>query len=275
MHVGTRLPISLAKKIQKLHNRHRVSNRGWAINSSFANSTPFNFDYAAYDKYSYADMWRMNVELHDAMNEYWNDTVGDDAAQDAFGLWVIQSWGGIRKHKDETLKRYLYEAKNFISIDGKDGIASYSKLMAAKDCDRFFILDARVAVALNVLQLEYFGGHRYFFDVLSTQNKEISSFNKIYKRTQYEAIGYRVFDGDMYSFFNALILKMADYLGVRGIEVEMMLFDNATNIISDLDAIAQKYKDNEKYWQWRLSDWDKRKKKRHTERLKAEGYNLA
>ena len=43
--------------------------------------------------------------------------------------------------------------------------------MAVKDCEKFFILDADVAVALNVLQLDYFGGHRYFFDVLGTQNK--------------------------------------------------------------------------------------------------------
>jgi hypothetical protein len=67
---------------------------------------------------------------------------------------------------------------------------------------------------------------------------------------------------------------MADYLGVRGIEVEMMLFDNAENIIADLDAVAHKYEKNKEYWQWRLNDWDMRKKKRHTERLKAEGWNI-
>ena len=72
MHVGTRLPISLAKKIQRLHRRNRTTNRGWAINNGFASSTPFEFDYGAYDKDSYADMWRMNIELHDAMNSYWN-----------------------------------------------------------------------------------------------------------------------------------------------------------------------------------------------------------
>jgi hypothetical protein len=44
--VGTRLPVSLAK----LHKHHQTSNRGWAINNGFANSTPFEFDYAAYDK---------------------------------------------------------------------------------------------------------------------------------------------------------------------------------------------------------------------------------
>jgi hypothetical protein len=275
MNVGTRLPISLAKKLSKLHNRHYTSNRGWAIKNGFANSTPFEFDYDAYDKRSYTDMWRRNIELHDAMNSYWNETVDNDAAQDAFGLWVIQSWGGIRKHKDKTLERYFYEAKNFSTIDGKEGVSSYSKLMAAKNCDKFFILDARVAVALNVLQLEYFAGHRYFFDVLGTQNKKITAFNQIYKRKQYEAIGYRVFEGDMYSFFNALILKMAEYLGVRGIEVEMMLFDNAENIIADLDTIEQKYANNNEYWQRRLSDLDKRKKKRTTERLKSAGYNLA
>ena len=68
---------------------------------------------------------------------------------------------------------------------------------------------------------------------------------------------------------------MADYLGVRGIEVEMMLFDNATNIIADLDAVEQKYAKNKEYWQWRLNDWQKRRNKRHTERLNAEGHNLA
>ena len=62
MTVGTRLPVSLAKKIAKLHKRHNTSNRGWAINNGFANSTPFEFDYAAYDKDSYDDTWRMNVE---------------------------------------------------------------------------------------------------------------------------------------------------------------------------------------------------------------------
>ena len=79
MQVGTRLPISLAKKIYKSHKRHHTSNRGWAINNGFASSTPFEFDYAVYDKDSYADMWRMNVELHDAMNEYWNDSIGDES----------------------------------------------------------------------------------------------------------------------------------------------------------------------------------------------------
>ena len=74
---------------------------------------------------------------------------------------MIQSWGGIRKHKEQTLENYFYKVKNFNTIDGKEGVASYSKLMAAKNCEKFFILDARVAVALNVLQLEYFGGHRY------------------------------------------------------------------------------------------------------------------
>lgn len=54
MHVGTRLPIALAKRIEKLHRHHHTSNRGWAINNGFASSTPFEFDYAAYDKDSYA-----------------------------------------------------------------------------------------------------------------------------------------------------------------------------------------------------------------------------
>jgi hypothetical protein len=54
----------------------------------------------------------------------------------------------------------------------------------------------------------------------------------------------------------------------------MMLFDNAINIISDMDAIAESYVKNEKYWAWRLADWQKRRNKRHTERLNSEGHNL-
>ena len=69
MTVGTRLPISLAKKAIKLHQRHNTSNRGGAINNGFENSTPFEFEYPSYDKDNYAEIWRMNVELHDAMND--------------------------------------------------------------------------------------------------------------------------------------------------------------------------------------------------------------
>ena len=200
MTVGTRLPISLSKKTIRLHKRLQTLNRGWSINNGLANSTPFEFDYVAYNKDSYDDMWLMNVQLHNAMNDYWNATVGDDAAQDPFGLWVIQSCDGIREHKEDTLKKYLYEAKNFNSIDGKNRVASYSKLMAVKDCEKFSILDGYVAVALKVLQLDYFGGHRYFFDVLGTMNNKISAFNKVYKRKQHEAIRYVPFEGDRYSF---------------------------------------------------------------------------
>jgi integrase len=67
-------------------------------------------------------MWRMNVELNSAINDYWNATVVDDEAQDASGLWVTQCWDGIREHKEDTLKKYLYEEKNFNSIDGKNKV---------------------------------------------------------------------------------------------------------------------------------------------------------
>ena len=70
----------------------------------------------------------MNVELNNAINDYWNVTLGDDEAQDAFGLWVIQSWDGIREHKEDTPKKYLYEEKNFNSIDGKNRVASWHSI---------------------------------------------------------------------------------------------------------------------------------------------------
>ena len=50
MTVGTRLLISLAKKTIRLHKRYSTLKRGWAINNSRANSSLFEFEYAAYDK---------------------------------------------------------------------------------------------------------------------------------------------------------------------------------------------------------------------------------
>jgi hypothetical protein len=144
--------------------------------------------------------------------------------------------------------------------------------MAAKDCNKNFILDARVAVALNVLQLEYFAGTRYFFDVTLTQNKIISKFNRKYKSAQYTAIGYKPLAANIYSFYKELILKMAKYLGVRGIEVEMMLFDNAENIIADMDVIEVKYQQNVDYWQRHTAAVKERRIKKATEWARSKGY---
>lgn len=266
--VSKRLAVSLAKKLHKTHKGNKHSNRGWSVGRNFASTTPFLFDYKLYDPTSYDEMWQMNIDLRKAMTDHWLEIVDDEDAQAELSVWVIRDWGGIRSNNKRSLDKHVYEARNFSRTYGKKGVASYSKLLSAKNYEKNFILDARVAVALNVLQLEYFGGHRYFFDVLATQNKDIATFNKKYSSKKYIDVGFVGLDEEIYIFYNELILMMAEYLNLRGIEVEMMLFDNAINIISDTDEIDNLYQQNKTYWSKRLEDWKLRKIRKTERRLR-------
>lgn len=74
--------------------------------------------------------------------------------------WYIATWGGVRGNKAETMQEYVALAKRvlgghdiapWIEAQGMQGIASWSKALSLVDPARFAILDARVAISLNVL----------------------------------------------------------------------------------------------------------------------------
>lgn len=259
----------LAVQIAKIHEKNKKSNRGWLL-KPWTSTIPFQFDFSIYNQSNYDSMWQMNIDLHDAMNEYWSEIKHDTPKLNEFATWVVKDWGGIAGNDEDTIQEYC--AKSFTPwlLIRNDGVASYSKILSAKDRKRFFILDGRVAATLNVLQLLFPRGRKLYFDLADSTNQNVKNFNAQYKKTHFKNIGYEVSNRDIYAKYNDIIIIMSRELRISGIEVEMMLFDNAVSIVSNTGKIDDLFRRNIVVRRRRaLKDREKT-----ADRLKSQGYNV-
>lgn len=257
---------ALAERLQSFHETSKPNNKWWKI-EGWRTTTPFYFDYYSYNASNYDSMWQMNIDLHDAMGEYWLQIEHDPKKVFQYATWIVKKWGGIQRPYASTIQSYCDRILRFERLDGHKGVASYSKILSAKNRRRYFILDARVAASLNILQLDFMDGYRQYFDVEDGQNKAINKFNAMFPFAKFQNIGYRRYNKKVYSMYNDVIFLMAKHLRVSGIEVEMMLFSNA-----DLLVPSKKAADA-----WFAKNTQDRKRKRHAQfqeteqRLKASG----
>lgn len=238
MTLDTDLWSSLADKLQAFHQANKPHNKGWSV-GAWSATTPFYFDYSFYNHADYDSMWSMNIDLHDAMGQYWQSIEGDQQRLISFAKWIVVEWGAISGNNESTLAGYCASIAQLTPLDGRDGVASYSKILSAKNRYRYFILDSRVAFSLNVLQLSHLEGAKIYFDIVDGRNVAIRKFNKKFPFREFKKIGFVRKNASVYSTYNKIVLLMAQHLKVSGIEVEMMLFANADHLVlSDTDAQA-------------------------------------
>jgi len=135
--------------------------------------------------YDIADSQLQNVQLRTLLREPLRST--DVKKRNAAIKWVVYDWGNIppKSEGDEDrlykmcaeLKDYGDEdVKQFIVKNKIDRIASWSKVLAFADSDKYAIFDARVAMSLNAL-LEEVNFKRKFFMPPSISKP----LNKIFK----------------------------------------------------------------------------------------------
>jgi hypothetical protein len=258
---------ALAERLQSFHETSKPNNKWWGI-GSWSATTPFQFNYNAYNASNYDSMWQMNIDLHDAMGEYWEQIKHDPEKVFKYALWIVEEWGAIHSNLPSTIQSYCDRILRFEKLEKHDGVASYSKILSAVNRRRYFILDARVAASLNILQLDFMDGTRQYFHVTTGQNKAIKKFNAIFPFAEFKKIGYRRYNKKVYSMYNDVIFLMAKHLGLSGIEVEMMLFSNADLLLPSNKAADALFTENT----------EDRKRKRHAQfqeteqRLKALGF---
>lgn len=102
------------------------------------------------------------------MQESWSKS--DLQQREELALYVIKEWGGIKGNSRESIKRYSELDPDKVNLPYK-GVASYSKVLGIIDPLRFAILDARVVVSLNALQLIEDSKNGIFFPYLEGRNK--------------------------------------------------------------------------------------------------------
>jgi hypothetical protein len=87
---------------------------------------------------------------------------------------VVSKWGGINRNSKNTLKRYVQELDIEEKLIPFPGIASRSKILPIAFPKRYIILDARVAIALNAVQLLEPTDHGQLFPYLASRNASLS-----------------------------------------------------------------------------------------------------
>ena len=95
--------------------------------------------------------YEANVQLKTFFNKKWAASTSDEERIKLSKIIVVD-FGGVKGNKPETLQRYVREiAKNEPSTP-LAGVASYSKIFAMVDGEKYAIYDARVAACLNAVQ---------------------------------------------------------------------------------------------------------------------------
>jgi hypothetical protein len=146
--------------------------------------------------------------------------------------WVVKQWGRVKKNKPETFDVYLAMVGQHPGARTPwRGVASYSKILAVYDPKQYAIFDARVASALNAVQMFDEGNLTVRFPIPNGQNEAIKRFaNKIGKTDA----ALEIEKAQAYSEYLRLIKAVSDNLKCELYTIEMLLFSLATRLARKL-----------------------------------------
>ena len=139
-----------------------------------------------------ATSYDKNIDLKVQLARLW--TRSDLVTRQRIARYYVVDWGGVKRNSEAKLNGYVDAAVASV-VPPLPGIASWSKVLAAADPSQHAIFDARVSLALNVLQLGAGHGMQVLFPALPGQNKSISTAAT---RLQAQALaaGWRRLQGD-------------------------------------------------------------------------------
>lgn len=173
-----------------------------------------------------------NVSLKNKICERMHNELDEEYLKDAY--WIIKKWGGIRNFKENSNdhKQNLLDLKNKIDakadievvFEGKyDIIASYSKVAAFYQPDKYAVFDARVAFTLRWLIYDNNLATKYFRQ-LPSRNKKI---NDCIEKLKNKIPSYKYPKNEEYAEYCKLLKSVAEKMGKKIYEVEMFLFSIA------------------------------------------------
>lgn len=94
-----------------------------------------------------------NVELKKYLNQKWLSSNVEERLK--LSSVIVSDWGGVKDNKLTKLQSYVDEIEKHTPSMPLKGVASYSKIFAIVDMEKYAIYDARVAVCLNAIQWNY------------------------------------------------------------------------------------------------------------------------
>lgn len=183
----------------------------------------------------YVSQARWHLKLRRCLTKRWK-AAGSGAegltTRGEIARWVVADWGGVKRNADKTIKNYVLRASELDGNIPSKGIASFSKILAVAAPGAYAILDARVAAALNALQiLDGVESGGIAFPSLPTRNETVKQFNRYFKsamaQSQWQRLrGKSVYDTYLTLLRDGVSSPVGDLLQKR----EMLLFAMAERL---------------------------------------------
>jgi hypothetical protein len=171
-----------------------------------------------------------NIQLKMALHRVYLGAKRDSRIQIA--RWVVRTWGGVKNNHPATLRSYVSMCSDEAHHRPWKGIASYSKILAVWDPTRFAIFDARVAAALNAVQMIADQTLNIRFPIPPGQSAAIKRFAKYVNG---RGARYEVPKKEVYSTYLQIIGVVAKTLNCTELyRIEMLLFALAPRLARQL-----------------------------------------
>lgn len=179
--------------------------------------------------------YQPNLDLKVHFKKQWEEASHNDRLQIA--TVIVSEWGGVRANRPETLQRYVSALREAEPPTPLQGVASYSKIFAVVDPDRFAIYDARVAACLNAVQINAGVERGVAFNYVPGRNNVVGNavtrqgFTQDVRFSPKKLVGsgwLPVKRGETYKkYLDVLTLCQAELPGFGLVSLEMALFANA------------------------------------------------
>jgi hypothetical protein len=95
--------------------------------------------------------YEINRDLKRYLTDQWG--LASDHKRLELASVIVSDWGGVRSNSSNTLQQYVLANLRDKPETRLKGVASYSKILAIAQPDRYAIYDARVAACLNAVQI--------------------------------------------------------------------------------------------------------------------------
>lgn len=164
-----------------------------------------------------------NLALRAALHEVWREA---PARRAEVSEWFVREWGGIRGNHANTIAGHVLAVTNGGPARLR-AVSSWSKVAVLADPNRYAIYDARVAFALNALQVLEHGHIVEQFPVPPGRNTEIN-----------RAIDILALPGVRYSTTRVAYERYLEILGYLGQPLqmaEMALFASAEQLAQRIE----------------------------------------
>ena len=147
---------------------------------------------------------------------------------------MVKTWGGIRRGSVSAIDEMAAEVPEQLIKRGLIRVASWSKVIALHDPEKFLIYDARVAFAINII-LYKSGSIETYFPMPLSQNSHLKKAAKSLVGFRLKSGASKIINGlDFYSAYLLLARTVAQKIGRPPWQIEMALFARGPELAKEV-----------------------------------------